>query len=323
MSRCLSVCVIRLDDRRVLVRYDANAADAPAVVAPAQSADGSAAPVPAVPVALPRFDLGDLSSVAQKVAAASVNRTRLQLDLLDTAVTHLAAQLAAPTAGAAAQQPSAACIAPPGTQIHAVVSRPKNIAVAAVCTREASPRTVFVLGDTALAQFERMFLERASSLTAEQCGAAFRDTLRDAVVKFNATMAQMGVGGEDDRIQKVKRAVEDTKSAVLENIDRALDRGGKIESIVDASAELSENAQTFEGLSRQVERTLWWQAMRMKLAVGAVVIAVVLIVIAMTCGKKCFGLERKASNVAPPVPAPLPKPPAPEVPQRRKAAVRF
>lgn len=274
MSRCLSIAVIRLDDRQVLARYDATAT----------SQDGDAASQPLPLPALPKFDLGDLSLVAAKVAAAAVNRTRLQLDLVDPAANSAAAQLSG-------QLPSGNnnIAAPPGTQIHAVVSRPKNIAIAAVCTREASPRTAFVLCDTALAQFERMFLERASALTPAQCAASFRATLSESVVKFNSAMVQMSAaGGGDEKIQLVKRAVEDTKAAVMENIDKALDRGAKIESIVEASAELSDNAQTFEAHSRALERNLWWKSMKMKLMVGGAAIAIVLVVLMMTCGRHCI-----------------------------------
>ena len=254
-SYCYGIAVIRTDDRQVLARHDNRA--------PPAAAAGTGASTSTVPPV-------DWAVAATKVAAASVNRTRLQVDLAD-------GPLAGPGTAAVAGSSG-------GPQIHAVVSRPKSIAVAAVCNIDTSSRAAFVLCDTALAQFERMFPERAASLSEAQCHA-FAETLAESVAKFNAAMAQVA---DDGRIDKVKRAVEMTKQTVLENIDQALERGAKIDSIVEASADLSENAQAFHRQSVELERTMWFRSVKMRLVIGGVIAVVIVVLVLTICGKKCL-----------------------------------
>jgi hypothetical protein len=258
-GRCFSIAVLRTDDRLVLARHSV---DAPPGGAPATP-----------PAAL------DWAAIAAKVAAAAVNRTRLQLDLAD--------------GGGSGG----------GAQVHAVVSRPKGIVVAAVCSAATSARTAFVLCDTALAQFERMFPERAVALSAAQCDS-FAPLLADGLVKFNATMAT--VAAEDGgRVERVKRAVEDTKVTMLDNIDRALDRGAKIETIVEASADLSHNAETFQRHAHELERAMWWRNVRTKAIIAGVAALICLVLILVACGKKCLpGHSDAAARAHTSTPAP-------------------
>ena len=132
-----------------------------------------------------------------------------------------------------------------------------------------------------------MFVERTSTLSESQC-EAFDRNLADAVNKFNTAMAEVA-DGEGGRIDKIKQAVESTKGVMLENIDKALDRGAKIDTIVSASEELTGNAEAFSRASQDLERSMWWKSMKMKIVVCLIVVAIVLVIVLLVCGGKCFG----------------------------------
>ena len=51
----------------------------------------------------------------------------------------------------------------------------------------------------------------------------------------------------------------DVKRGMVENIDRVLDRGEKIDLLVDKAATLHSDAFRFKRTTRQVRRTFWWQ----------------------------------------------------------------
>lgn len=268
-SRCISISVIRTDDRTILSRFDVPDQTAPPVSIPTASTI--------------TFDWNIL---AQRIGAAAVNKTRIQMDLVTSNGTTTS------TTGSSSSNSSGSGRG--SAQIHGVVSRPKNITVACICTSSTLSKTAFVLCDTALGQFEKMFVERTSTLSEAQC-QAFNQNLADAVNKFNVAMAQVA---DDDggRIDKIKQTVESTKGVMLENIDRALDRGAKIDSIVEASAELSENAQGFSRASAELERSMWWKSMKMKIIVCLVLLAIILVIVMLVCGGKCFGKSGETSK---------------------------
>eukprot|EP00981_Chlorochromonas_danica_P002640 scaffold511_cov180-Ochromonas_danica.AAC.2 len=49
---------------------------------------------------------------------------------------------------------------------------------------------------------------------------------------------------------------------MLENIDRVLERGERIELLVDKTAKLNEQAVKFEKSSRTLKRTMYWRKVR-------------------------------------------------------------
>lgn len=263
--RCITIAVLRTDDRQILARYDV----------PDQSSLG-----------IPSAISYDWNTISQRVAAAAVNRTRLQLEL----VVPTSDSLTTSSASGSNKSGSSA-------QIHAVVSRPKNIFVACVTSGQSTSTSTrsaaFVLCDSTLAEFEKMFVERTSTLSSAQCNTAFIPILSDSVAKFNAAMNQIGDGGRS-KIDAIKQSVETTKQTVLENIDQAIDRGTKIDHIVAASADLSENAQGFSRATAELERTMWWKSMKIKIMVGVAILAIILILVLVVCKGKCFGRSGEA-----------------------------
>lgn len=52
-----------------------------------------------------------------------------------------------------------------------------------------------------------------------------------------------------------------------ENIERILDRGDKIELLVDKSGDLSEQALKFKRSSKQLQRKLWWHNLKLQIII--------------------------------------------------------
>lgn len=69
-----------------------------------------------------------------------------------------------------------------------------------------------------------------------------------------------------------------------ENINKIIDRGGKLESLEGRSENLYSNADVFRSHSRRVARKMWWQNARVNLFIG-LVIAVIIAIIIYVCLK--------------------------------------
>ncbi|KAK4778245.1 hypothetical protein SAY87_018432 [Trapa incisa] len=94
---------------------------------------------------------------------------------------------------------------------------------------------------------------------------------------------------EISKLAKVKAQVSEVKGVMMENIEKVLDRGEKIELLVDKTENLRSQAQDFRQQGTKMKRKMWIQNMKIKLIVFGIVIALILIIILSVChGFKCF-----------------------------------
>jgi len=72
---------------------------------------------------------------------------------------------------------------------------------------------------------------------------------------FNSDQADFQV----DNIGAVKSQIEDVKDVMVQNIEKVLERGEKIELLVDKTDRLNQQAFRFESSSRNLRRALLYQ----------------------------------------------------------------
>ncbi|CAN7061572.1 vesicle-associated membrane protein 725 isoform X1 [Brassica rapa] len=93
---------------------------------------------------------------------------------------------------------------------------------------------------------------------------------------------------EINKLAKVKAQVSEVKGVMMENIEKVLDRGEKIELLVDKTEDLRSHAQDFRTQGTKIRRKMWWENMKIKLIVAGIIIALILIIIISVCpGFKC------------------------------------
>jgi len=96
---------------------------------------------------------------------------------------------------------------------------------------------------------------------------------------------------EISKLAKVKAQVSEVKGVMMENIEKVLDRGEKIELLVDKTENLHQQAQDFRTTGTKIRRKMWLQNMKIKLIVLGILIALILIIVlsichGFNCGKK-------------------------------------
>ncbi|KAI7984506.1 putative vesicle-associated membrane protein 726 [Camellia lanceoleosa] len=93
---------------------------------------------------------------------------------------------------------------------------------------------------------------------------------------------------EISKLSKVKAQVSEVKGVMMENIEKVLDRGEKIELLVDKTENLRSQAQDFRTQGTKMRRRMWLQNMKIKLIVLGILIALILIIVLSVCGgHKC------------------------------------
>ncbi|XP_042482757.1 vesicle-associated membrane protein 727-like [Macadamia integrifolia] len=93
---------------------------------------------------------------------------------------------------------------------------------------------------------------------------------------------------EISKLSKLKAQITEVKGIMMDNIEKVLDRGEKIELLVDKTENLQFQADSFQRQGRQLRRKMWLENLRFKLIVGGAIFALIVILWLMVCrGFKC------------------------------------
>lgn len=97
-----------------------------------------------------------------------------------------------------------------------------------------------------------------------------------------------------DKIGDVQNQIEEVKEVMVQNIEKVLERGEKIELLVDKTDRLNQQAFRFESTSRNLRRALWWKRMKFVSFVTTAVVLVFFFVVSSACGG--FDLHKCKKN---------------------------
>lgn len=89
---------------------------------------------------------------------------------------------------------------------------------------------------------------------------------------------------EMSKLSKLKAQITEVKGIMMDNIEKVLDRGEKIELLVDKTEGLQFQADSFQRQGRQLRRKMWFQNLQMKLMVGGAILLFIIIVWLFACG---------------------------------------
>jgi len=99
--------------------------------------------------------------------------------------------------------------------------------------------------------------------------------------------------GDPDKVERVRDEVARVKDIMVTNIEALLERGERLDLIVDKAEQLSSNAVAFKQASRTLARRMWWQNFKVWIWITIAVLVVIYIIISAACGgpswPKCVG----------------------------------
>lgn len=95
---------------------------------------------------------------------------------------------------------------------------------------------------------------------------------------------------EVSKAASVQKKVDEVKGIMVENIERVLERGEKIELLVDKTDNLRFQADKFHKTGRNLRNKMWWQNFKVQIIVLLVVILIAVIIFASVCfsGGNCL-----------------------------------
>ena len=99
-----------------------------------------------------------------------------------------------------------------------------------------------------------------------------------------------------DKLTHLQAEIEDVKSVMVENIEKVLERGERIELLVDRTDALNSQAQQFKKKSTKLKKAMWWKNFKMQLIIGLIVIIALWLILSLACKfdfSRCTGKDKK------------------------------
>lgn len=179
---------------------------------------------------------------------------------------------------------------------------------------ETAARTAYgMLGETK-ESFKEQFGQGKSypkpgDLTVARCNK-FGSTVASKMRYFNDNP-------HGDKIGKLKNQIEDVKQVMLNNIDEIMERGAKIDNLVDKSEDLVNQADQFEDNSRTLKNVMICRRIKIIALFFLILIVIILVILMIACKpnfSKCKSDDAPAAGpttttaLAAPTSAPTPAP---------------
>lgn len=171
----------------------------------------------------------------------------------------------------------------PSSQQHEPNSH-SALSYVVVATAEQGRRIPFAF----LLEVKRRFLSSYSpsttdfsTLPAYGC-AAFNSELRALLNTYNTAPPA-------DALASARKEVNNVRDIMTENIERVLERGERIDLLVDKTDRLGGSAHDFRIRSRGLRRRMWWKNTKLIILLVFVVIFLIYLFVGMGCGLPAWG----------------------------------
>jgi vesicle-associated membrane protein 7 len=126
-------------------------------------------------------------------------------------------------------------------------------------------------------RFRATYGDRAKTAIAFAMNAEFSRALADRLEFFNENPGA-------DNFGKVKDQLSEVKDIMVENIEKVLARGEKIELLVDKTDALNQSAKRFQKTSKQLKNVMWWKNVKMWGLIIVVVAIIIWLISSFVCG---------------------------------------
>lgn len=80
------------------------------------------------------------------------------------------------------------------------------------------------------------------------------------------------------KLTQVQDQVNDVKVILKDNINKVLERGEKLDDLIDKTDDLRATADSFQKTSTRVARKYWWKNVKMMIIIGVIVVIIIVLI---------------------------------------------
>jgi len=162
--------------------------------------------------------------------------------------------------------------------------------------REMSRGVAFAFLENLKRRFQGMF--PPGNQLPEQWKVAMeaKPVLEALMSSVNQTIVQDKRRPEDNKTQQAHRTIDEVKVVMMENIEKVIDRGEKMDSLLDKSADLATSSGSFKRSSKRLADELWWSNMKYYAMLAVAALVGLLMLAFMMCGFPTFASCRSSPS---------------------------
>jgi vesicle-associated membrane protein 7 len=146
-----------------------------------------------------------------------------------------------------------------------------------MASEDAGRRLPFAYLDDVKGRFQASYGGAAATALAYAFNDEFARVLAQQMDYFNSNP-------QADTLNRVRGEIAEVKNIMVENIEKVLDRGDKIELLIDKTDSLQGEAFRFKVKSRRLKRAMCIRNAKLAAIVALVCILVLYFILAMACG---------------------------------------
>eukprot|EP00252_Welwitschia_mirabilis_P014917 TRINITY_DN32983_c0_g1_i1.p1 TRINITY_DN32983_c0_g1~~TRINITY_DN32983_c0_g1_i1.p1 ORF type:complete len:224 (-),score=36.07 TRINITY_DN32983_c0_g1_i1:181-852(-) len=87
-----------------------------------------------------------------------------------------------------------------------------------------------------------------------------------------------------DTITRVKSEINEVRTVMVENIEKVLERGERIELLVDKTSTIQDNSFHFKRQSKRLRQAIWMKNAKLLASLTCLIVVVLYIIISLFCG---------------------------------------
>ncbi len=145
-----------------------------------------------------------------------------------------------------------------------------------MCDDQNKRRIPFGFLDDIKQRFIAAYGDKAQTAIAFAMSDDFGRTMQKQMEFYNSASA--------DSFAQVNSKLDDVKNVMVQNIETVLERGEKLELLVDKTDKLQQQAFKFERSSKQLKNAMWWRRVKLYLLIAFVIALIILIIAWVACG---------------------------------------
>ena len=82
------------------------------------------------------------------------------------------------------------------------------------------------------------------------------------------------------KVQQLREDVEEVKGQMVQNIDKVIERGDRLDDLNERTENLNARAGEFQTVSTRLKRKLWWQNIKLWIILIVIILVILGVIIA-------------------------------------------
>ncbi|XP_078492816.1 vesicle-associated membrane protein 7-like [Ciona intestinalis] len=119
-------------------------------------------------------------------------------------------------------------------------------------------------------------LQRTTGASAFEFNRDFRNILSGIMDDFNK--------GKGDQLSTMQNQVGEVTGIMRQNIEKVIERGDKLDDLVDKTEDLQAGAATFKVTAKRIQRKYFWQNKKMLIIIIVIVLIIITLIVLFATG---------------------------------------